>query len=181
MLGVQRDHRLACLQQIADQQLDEIALALAAVAQNEDIGGGLVAVPAVKVHHDVAAVLVFSNVKAVGICLAGVIEGIEIGHAAGRQYPLELLAQHIVAHRADAEEPLLLPQEQLVHIQLAAHQLRQHIRLELAKPPLAVRRHLQIHGTVDQRLVLPVHFMHQLRHIPQIALRRHRLPQFVGV
>ena len=181
MLGVQSNHRLARLQQIADQQLNEIALALTAVAQDKDVGRGLIAVPTVKVHHDVAAVLVFSNVKAVGICLAGVIEGIEIGHAAGRQYPLELLAQHIVAHRADAAESLLLPQEQLVHIQLAAHQLRQYIRLELTKPFLAVRRHLQIHGTVDQRLVLPVHFMHQLRHIPQIALRRHRLPQFVGV
>ena len=46
-----------------------------------DVGRGLVAVPTVKVHHDVAAVLVFPNVKAVGICLAGVIEGIEVGHA----------------------------------------------------------------------------------------------------
>ena len=181
MLGVQSNHRLACLQQIANQQLNEVALALAAVAQNEDIGGGLVAVPAVKVHHDVAAVLVFPNVKAVGICLAGVVEGIEIGRAAGGQYPLEFPAQHIAAHRTDAAESLLLPQKQLVHIQLAAHQLRQHIRLELTKPFLAVRRHLQIHGTVDQRLMLTVHFMHQLRHIPQIALRRHRLPQFVGV
>ena len=181
MFGVQGNHRLACLQQIADQQLDEVALALTAIAQNEDVGRGLVAVPTVKVHHDVAAVLVFPNVKAVGICLAGVIEGIEIGHAAGGQYPLELPAQHITAHRDDAAESLLLSQEQLVHIQLAAHQLRQYIRLELTKPLLAVCRHFQIHGTVDQRLVLPVHFMHQLRHIPQIALRRHRLPQFVGV
>ena len=181
MLGVQSNHRLARFQQIADQQLDEIALALTAVAQNEDIGRGLIAVPTVKVHHDVAAVLVFPNVKAVGICLAGVIERIEIGHAAGGQYPLELPAQHITAHRADAAESLLLPQEQLVHIQLAAHQLRQYIRLELTKLFLAVRRHFQIHGTVDQRLVLPVHFMHQLRHIPQVALRRHRLPQLVGV
>ena len=181
MLSVQSNHRLARFQQIADQQLNEIALALAAVAQDKNIGGGLVAVPAVKVHHDVAAVFVLSNVKAVGICLAGVVEGIEIGHAAGGEYPLKLPAQHITAHRADAAESLLLPQEQLVHIQLAAHQLRQYIRLELTKPFLAVRRHLQIHGTVDQRLVLPVHFMHQLRHIPQIALRRHRLPQLVGV
>ena len=83
MFGIQGNHRLARFQQIADQQLNEIALALTAVAQDKDVGRGLVAVPTVKVHHDVAAVLVFPNVKAVGICLAGVIEGIEIGRAAG--------------------------------------------------------------------------------------------------
>ena len=101
MLGVQGNHRLARFQQIADQQLNEVALALTAIAQNEDVGRGLVAAPTVKVHHDVAAVFVLSNVKAVGICLAGVVEGIEIGHAAGGEYPLKLPAQRITAHRAD--------------------------------------------------------------------------------
>ena len=45
----------------------------------------------------------------------------------------------------------------------------------------AVRRHLQIHGAVEQRLVFSVHLMHQLRHIPQVALSLHCLPQLVGV
>ena len=60
---------------IADQQLNEVALALTAVAQDQDVGGGLVALAPVEVHHDVAAKLVLADIEAVGIGLAGIIEG----------------------------------------------------------------------------------------------------------
>ena len=42
MLRVQADRGLAALQHVAQQELEQVALALAAVAQDEDIGCGLV-------------------------------------------------------------------------------------------------------------------------------------------
>ena len=181
MLGIQRDHGFARLQQVADKQLHQIRFALPAVAEDEDIGGGLVTVAAVEVHHDVAAVFILADIKAVGICFAGVIERVQVGHAAGGQHTLELAPKGVITHETDAVKALLLPQEQLVHIQLAAHQLRQRIRLELPQMLHVVRRYLQIHGAVEQRLMLSVHLMHQLRHIPQVALGLHCLPQLVRI
>ena len=181
MLRVQRDHGLTSLQQVADEQLHEITFALSAVSEDKDIGGGLIAVAAVKIHHDIAAVFVLADVEAVGICFAGVVERVQVGHTAGGQHTLKLTAKSVIAHRTDTVKVLLLPQEQLVHVQLAAHQFCQHIRLKLPQMLHAVRRHFQIHGAVEQRLMLTVHLMHQLRHIPQVALGLHCLPQLVGI
>ena len=52
-------------------------------------------------------------------------------HAAGRQHTLKLTDKGVIAYGTGAVKALLLPQEQLVHIQLTAHQLRQHIGLKL--------------------------------------------------
>ena len=81
MLHVQRDHRLARLEEVEQEQLEQIALALAGVAQDQDVGRGLIVIPFIKIYKDIGPVLV-------------------------------LLAEH---------EP--------VHIELAPHQLRQHICL----------------------------------------------------
>ena len=181
MLGIQRDHGFPRLQQVADEQLHKVALALSTVAEDEDIGRGLVAVAAVEIHCDVASIFILADIKAVGICLAGVVERVQVGHAVSGQYAFELPAKGVIAYGADAAKALLLPQKQLVHIQLTAHQLRQHIGLKLPQVLRAVRRHLQIHGAVEQRLMLSVHLMHQLRHIPQVAFGLHCLPQLVRI
>ena len=85
--------------------------------------------PLVEVHQDIAAELVTAHIEAMGIRLSAVVEGIEIGHAAGRQHPLELVPEHIFSAGHHGLEALLLPQHQAVHVQLGPDQLGQHLRL----------------------------------------------------
>ena len=127
---IQGDHGLARLEEVEQEQLEQIALALAGVAQDEDAGRGLVLISLVKVHQDIGTVLVLADVKPPGIGLAGVVEGVQIGHRAGRQHTLKLWAEHIMAGRHDGEEPLSLAEHEPIHIELGAHQFGEHISLE---------------------------------------------------
>ena len=79
MLRIQTDDRLAGLQQVFQQELQQEALALAGVAEDEDAAVGLVLSTAVEVHDDVASVAIPADVEAVGIGLAGVVEREQIG------------------------------------------------------------------------------------------------------
>ena len=49
---------------------------MAGVAENEDVGGGLVLIALVEVHEDVAAVLVPPDIEALCVRFAGIVEGI---------------------------------------------------------------------------------------------------------
>ena len=129
MLGIQRDNGFARLQQIEDEELHQIAFPLTGVAEDKDIGGGLVLVALIEVHEDVAAILVPSDIEALCVRFTAVIEGVEICYRACRQDTLELRSEGIVSHRAGAAEALLLAEQEPVHIELASHQLRQHIGL----------------------------------------------------
>ena len=181
MFGVQADDGFAGLQQIQDQQLHQVGLALAGVAQDQDVGGGLVLVPLVEVHQNVAAVFVFADVEAFGVQLARVVEGIEIRHAGGGQHSFKLDAECVVAAGIDAAEALLLTEQELIYIQLAPHQFRQHIGLEQLEAVVVGCGQLDVHGAVEQRLTVAVHGGHQGRHILQVALGGDRLLQVVGV
>ena len=181
MFGVQTDDGLAGLQQIQDQQLHQVGLALAGVAQDQDVGGSLVLVPLVEVHQNVAAVFVFADVEALGVQLARVVEGIEIRHAGGGQHSFKLDAECVVAAGIDAAEALLLTEQELIYIQLAPHQLRQHIGLEQLEAVVVGCGQLDVHGAVEQRLTVAVHGGHQGRHILQVALGGDRLLQVIGV
>ena len=130
MLCVQRDHGLAGFQKVQNQKLHEVALALTGVAKDEDISRGLVLISLIEVYQNVAAVFVFADIEALAVQLAGVVEGIQVRHGACRQYTLELCAEGIVATGTDTSEALLLTKQKSVHIQLGAHQFRQHIGLE---------------------------------------------------
>ena len=154
VFGIQRYDGLTGLQQVQDQQLHQVGLALAGVAQDQDVGGGLVLVPLVKVHQNVAAVFVFADVEALGIQLAGVVEGIEIRHAGGGQHSFKLDAECVVAAGIDAAEALLLTEQKLIHIQLAPHQFRQHIGLEQLKAVVVGCGQLDVHGAVEQRFTV---------------------------
>ena len=85
MLGIQRDNGFAGLQQIEDEELHQIGFALTGVAEDKDVGGGLVLVTLVEVHEDVAAILVPSDIEALCVRFTAVIEGIEICHRACRE------------------------------------------------------------------------------------------------
>ena len=75
----------------------------------------------------------------------------------------------------DAAEALLLTEQELIHIQLAPHQLRQHIGLEQLEAVVVGCGQLDVHGAVEQRLTVAVHGGHQSRHILQVALSGDRL------
>ena len=52
LLRIQADHRLAAFQQVAEEQLEQVALALAGVAQDEHAGIGLVRCAAVQIQQE---------------------------------------------------------------------------------------------------------------------------------
>ena len=67
MLNIQRDNVFPSLTAVDHQELHKIGLALAGVAEDEDIGRGLVLVALVEVREDVAAVSVLADVEAMRI------------------------------------------------------------------------------------------------------------------
>ena len=181
MLGIQRDNGFPGLQQIEDQELHQIGFSLAGVTENENVGRGLILITLVEVHEDVAAVLIPSDIEALCIRFAAVIEGIEIRHRTCREDTLKLLAEGVVSHGAGTAEALLLTKQEPVHIELAPYQFCQHIGLEQLERVIVRSCQLDIDGAVEQRLSVAVHGSHQRRHILQIAFRRDRLLQVVGV
>ena len=76
---------------------------------------------------------------------------------------------------------LLLTEQEPVHIELTPYQFCQHIGLEQFQRVIIRSGQLDINRTVEQRLSVTVHGSHQRRHILQIAFRRDRLLQVVGV
>ena len=86
MLGIQRDNRLPGLQQIEDEQFHEIALTLAGVAENENVGRSLILITLVEVYNDITSIFVLADVETFGIRLAGIVEGIEICHGVGGEH-----------------------------------------------------------------------------------------------
>ena len=129
MLHIQRYNGLSCLQKIEQEQFEQIALALAGVTQDQDAGGSFVVVPLIEIHQNVGAVLVLANIKAVGICLSAVVERVQVSHRACREDSFKLLTEVVPAGRHDRNKALPLAEKQPIHIELAPHQLRQHICL----------------------------------------------------
>ena len=180
MLCIQADSGFAALQNIAQQELEEVALALAAVAQNQDVGRGLVISAAVQIHDDVGAVPVPANVEAVGIRLAGVVEGVQVGHGLGRQYPLKLGSKGVAARRVGGEEALPLAQEEPVRAQLAPDQLRRHLIPQGTQTVRVSGGELNEHGAVDKGLAVLPHRGDEGRHILKVSLGGDRLLHAAG-
>ena len=107
-LGVQADDRLARLSDIGQNQLEQIALALAAVTEDQDVAGGLVLGAAVKIHEDVRTVLVPPNIQSLGIGFAAEVERIEVRHAGCGKHPFILRSELIVSGREHRQEPFFL-------------------------------------------------------------------------
>ena len=66
-----------------------------------------------------------------GVGLAAVIKGIEIGHRAGWEHSLVLGAKVIVPKGQHREEPIQLTEGQPVHTDLTPGQLHHHVGLQL--------------------------------------------------
>ena len=93
--GIEADDPLAGLSEIREDELEEITLALTGVAEDEDVGCGLIFGSAVEVHEDVRAVLISADIQTVGIGLAGEVERIEILQCLAI---LALLGKQLVPH-----------------------------------------------------------------------------------
>ena len=70
MLRVQGDNRLAGLQHITQQELQQITFPLPAIAQDQGAGVGLVAGPPIQIHDDIGTILLVAQVEAAGVRLA---------------------------------------------------------------------------------------------------------------
>ena len=180
MLHIQRYDRFARLQKIEQKQLEQIAFALAGVAQNQNAGGGFVVIPLIEVHQDIGAILILADIKAMGICLAAVVEWIQVSHRAGRQNPLKLLPEAVPTGRHDRNKPLPLTEEQTIHIELAPHQLSQHIGLQKFQGFIAGCGQLEKYGTVEKRFTVSVHGRDEIDHVLQIGLSSNRLLEILG-
>ena len=173
MLHIQRNDRFACFQEVEQKQLHKIALALTGVAENENIGRGFILVALIEVYYDVAAVFVLADVKALAVCFTGIIEREQICDRAGWQDALILCAKHIESDRADGAEACLLAKLQPVHVQLRAHELDLHIRLQNLQLLHISRDHFDVDRAMEQRFFVPMQGADEVRHVLQIALRFH--------
>ena len=175
MLWIETDHALSGFDDIGQQELEQIALALAGIAENEDAAVGLVLGAAVKIDDDVGAVAILSDVESVRIGLAGVVERVQIRNSRRGQDALVLAAKHVPASGIHSEKAVALAEQDAVGRELPAHQLRKDLVLERLHGNGVPRRKLDEHGAVHQRFTVLVHGADQLLHIPQIGLRRDRL------
>ena len=131
LLRVQNDEGFPGFPQIGEDAFEQMGLALAGVAQNQHVGVGLVIRTAVKVRENVGAELIPPQVEPVGVGLAAVIKGIEIGHRAGGEHSLILGAKVVVPKGQHREEPIQLAEGQPVHADLATGQLHHYVGLQL--------------------------------------------------
>ena len=181
MLRIEAESGLAALQDIAEKELQQVALALAGVAQDEDTGGSLILGAAVQVYDDVGAVAVPAHIEAVGIVLAGVVEGEEVRHAGGGQYPFIEGAEDVAAGGVGGEEALPLAEEDTVGVQLGAGQLGGHIVPKGAETIRVPGGEFDEHGAVYQRLPVAVHGGDERGHVLEVGLGGDTLLHVVGV
>ena len=87
----------------------------------------------------------------------------------------------IVSTGADALEALELLHGELVHVKLAAQELRLHLVLELFQFPHILRDKLDEHSAAHQRLAAFSHGVADAHDILQIAPRGHDLPHIAGI
>ncbi len=85
------------------------------------------------------------QIEAMGVGLARVVEGIEIGDGAGRQDALKL-APNISSRPAPPPESPPAGGAEDVHVELASHQLGQHVGLEELQAVGVVRGQLNENG-----------------------------------
>ena len=180
MFHIQGNHGFARLEEVEQEQFEQIALTLAGVAEDQDVGGGLIVIPLIKIYEDIGPVLVLADVESVRIGLARIIEGIQVGHRAGRKDPFKLGAEGVAAGWHNRNKALLLTEHKPVHIELGANQFGEHIGLEQLEGVVVRGGQLQEHRTVEERLPVAVHGGDQGNHILQVGLGGDSLLEILG-
>ena len=108
VLHIQCNDRFPSFQKVEQKQLHKIALALTGVAENQHVGRGFIFVALVEIDNNVAAVLVFPDVKAFSVRFTGIVEWEQICDRACWQDALILCAKGVESDRADRTEACLL-------------------------------------------------------------------------
>ena len=181
MFRIEGDHALTALQDVADEQLEQIALALAGVTQDEGAASGLVLGPALHVHQDIGAELVPADVETLGVGLAGMVEGIQVANRCGGQYPLKQGPEGVGSSRVGGLEALPLAEKDIVHAQLRAGQLGHDLVLQHLQGVRTLGGKLQKDGAVDERLLVSLHGGDEGDHVLKVGLGGHALLEVVGV
>ena len=141
------------------------------IAQDQDVGCGLILRAPVKIHEDIGSILISADIQSLGIGLAGEVEGIQVCHRAGWQHALELCAELIAAHRQHGEEAFLLPEGQPIHRDFGTGQFHGNIGLQFLQRIHVLCLQLQKYGAVEQRLLVLAQIRQQLNDILKVALR----------
>ena len=129
-LGIQNQHPLSCLTEIGQQELHQVGFSLTGVAQDQDVAVGFVVGPAIQVYQNIGAVLIPTDVEALGVCLTGEVERKHISNGAGWKHPLKLTSETVTAKGHGGEKPLFLPQSQAIYGDLGTGQLHADIGLQ---------------------------------------------------
>ncbi len=174
-------HIHAGFPEVTQDELQKVRFALTAVAQDEDVGVGLVIGTAVEIHQHVAAELIPPHIEAVCIGLAGVVEGIQVGYAGCRKHTLKLVMKHIPAAGHHALEALLLAEHQPVHIEFGADELGHHLGLEEFELIIIMGRQLNVHSAMEEGFPVAVRLRHNGGHILQVALGHDGLLEVIGI
>lgn len=175
-LGIEANCPLAAFEDIDEQQLEQVAFALAGIAKDEKIGVALVLGAAVQVGDDGTAVFVIADIEAARVGLSGVGKGEQVGHAGGGEHPLELLSEHIPAGGHHREEPLLLAEEQPVHTDLRPAQLCFHTVPQLGKFLFVAGDEFDVNSGMEKRFPIALGGADHGGDVLQIALGLHCLP-----
>ena len=122
--------------------------------------------PAVEVHDDIGTEAVPPNEEALGIGFAGIVHGVQIGNAPGRQNTLRKIGKLAAACEVGGEKALPLAQEQRIGAHAGAHQLGGYGVPRRAQLFRIRGGNVQIHAAVDERLLFLTLLCQQLRHIP---------------
>ena len=115
LFRIQHDNRFACQTMIGQQELQQEALALTGVAQNQNIAVGLVVASPVKVHDDIGAIPVFADIETIGVSFTGIVQRIEIRHSGCREHTLKQRSESVASTGTDGLEAFLLSHSQSIH------------------------------------------------------------------
>ncbi|SCI50430.1 Uncharacterised protein [uncultured Blautia sp.] len=119
MLGVQADHRFPRLQHIAEQELEQVGLALAGVTQDRGAAAGLVVILLIQIHEHIGAISLMPDVESMRVRFSGITDRIEVGNAGGGKDPLRKAPKDIPAGGIGGLEPLELTEDQGIRQQPA--------------------------------------------------------------
>lgn len=175
-LRIEAQYPLAAFEDIDEQQLEQVAFALAGVAEDEKIGVALVLGAAVQVGDDGTAIFVIADIKSAGVGLAGVGKREQIGHAGGGEHSLELFPKHIPAGGHHRKKSLLLAEEQPVHADFRPAQFCFHTVPQLGKFLFVAGDEFDVNSGMEKRFPIALGGADHGGDVLQIALGLHCLP-----
>ena len=180
MLGVQADHLLAGFQHVAQQELEQVGLALAGIAQDRGAAAGLVVILLIQVHEHIGAIFLMADVESVGVGFPGIADGKEVGNAGGGKDPLRKAPQDIPAGGIGGLESLELTEKQGISQQPAPAEHGRDCAFQGKEILHALCDQFNEHGAIHECLPVIALLEQHAAYIFQCGLRHHALLHFRG-